>query len=71
MNFINDIHAVCMNSLVQVAILAAMFFLLAWMALSVPVVEWSWTTGQCVRVIPPDAGTCNRLPGHYARVWVR
>ena len=42
-----------------------------WMALAVPVVEWSWTTGECVRVLPPEAGRCDQLPERYERVWVR
>ena len=52
-------------------LVAAMFFFLIWLALSVPIVEWSWSTRECVRVIPPEAGTCNQLPKRYERVWVQ
>ena len=40
-------------------------------ALAVPVVEWSWTTDECVRVLPPKGGDCRTLPERYTRVWVR
>ena len=49
----------------------AIFLWVIWMALAVPVVEWSWTTGECVRVLPPEAGCCDQLPERYERVWVR
>ena len=63
-----------MKTLIAGALVAALFsilFLLAWMALSVPLVEWSWSTQECVRVIPPEAGACDQLPTRYERVWVR
>ena len=46
-------------------------FALIWLALSIPVVEWSWTSKECIRVIPPEAGTCDQLPDRYEPVWVR
>lgn len=52
-------------------LVAALFFFLTWLALSVPVVRWSWSTRECVQVIPRAAGTCNQLPKRYERVWVR
>ena len=51
--------------------LSVLIFGLIWLAFSIPVVEWSWTTLECVRVIPPEAGTCDDLPKRYERVWVR
>ena len=42
-----------------------------WNVAAVPVVEWSWTTGECVRVEPTEAGRCDQLPERYERVWVR
>ena len=60
-----------MKGLGALAILAALFFLVTWIALSVPVVEWSWTTQECVSVSPHEAGTCDQLPERYERVWVR
>ena len=60
-----------MRDFFAVALVAAMWLLLIWTALSVPVVEWSWTAKECVRVIPPEAGTCDQLPKRYERVWVR
>ena len=47
------------------------FIVVMWMALTVPVVEWSWANGECVRVLPPEAGRCDQLPARYERVWVR
>ena len=60
-----------MSRLFAVALLAAMFLWIIWTAVSIPVVEWSWTRQECVRVIPPKAGTCAQLPDRYERVWVR
>ena len=52
------------------AILAILYLVVIWMALVLPVVEWSWTNGECVRVLPPEAGRCDQLPDRYERVWV-
>ena len=60
-----------MKNIFAAFLLAMMWIAVLWMAVSVPVVEWSWLTGECVRVVPPEAGTCNELPGRYERVWVR
>ena len=49
----------------------AIFVCVLWMVLTTPVVEWSWTKGECVRVIPPEAGRCDHPPARYERVWVR
>ena len=49
----------------------AIFVWVLWIVLTTPVVEWSWTTGECVRIIPPEAGHCGALPDRYERVWVR
>ena len=57
--------------LASATVLFFLCLLLIWMALSMPVVEWSWTTGECVQVIPPEAGDCDQLPERYERVWVR
>ena len=51
--------------------LTLLWFLIIWIAESIPVVEWSWTTQECVRVFPPEAGTCDLLPERYEKVWVR
>ena len=59
-----------MKDLAAGAFLVALFLLLAWMALSVPVVEFSWETKECIRVIPPEAGTCAQLPKRYEWRWV-
>ena len=56
------------------AIIALVAFLYLWLiriSIALPVVEWSWTTGACVRVIPPEAGRCDQPPARYERVWVR
>ena len=60
-----------MKSLGATAALCLLWLSLFWLALSVPIVEWSWTTGECVRVIPPEAGTCDQLPKRYEKAWVR
>ena len=43
--------------------LVLLCLLVIWMALSMPVVEWSWSTGECVRVLPPEAGDCDQASG--------
>lgn len=43
----------------------------AYLWLSTPEVQVSNATGQCVRVIPADAGTCENLPDRYVQVWVK
>ena len=60
-----------MKDLLAVALLAALLLLAVWAASSVPAVEFSWTTKECVRVIPPEAGTCDDLPERYEKVWVQ
>ena len=60
-----------MKDLIAVTLWAALFLLMTWTALSIPVVEVSWTTKECVRVVPTEAGTCDQLPDRYERVWVR
>ena len=60
-----------MKALFPIALLALCFFALTWIALSVPVVEWSWSAQECVSVSPAEAGTCDQLPERYERVWVR
>ena len=60
-----------MKDLGALSFLAALVFLLVWMALSIPVVEWSWSTRECVQVIPPESGSCDQLPKRYERAWVR
>ena len=65
---------VAVSRLCAFAIIALVAFLYLWLiriSLAVPVVEWSWTTGECVRVLPPEAGRCDQLPERYERVWVR
>ena len=59
-----------MKDLLAFSLLAALFFLII-RALSVPVVEWSWTRKECVSVEPSSAGDCENLPERYDRVWVR
>ena len=39
--------------------------------LGTPAVHQSHTTGACVRVEPPQAGTCQALPERYSVVWVQ
>ena len=60
-----------MKEITAGALLAALVFLMIWMALSIPVVEVSWATKECVRVVPTEAGSCDQLPDRYDRVWVR
>ena len=60
-----------MKALFSMGLLVLCFFALIWLALSVPVVEWSWTAQECVSVSPHEAGTCDQLPDRYERVWVR
>ena len=60
-----------MKNLISGALVAALVFLMIWMALSIPVVEVSWATKDCVRVVPTSAGSCDQLPDRYERVWVR
>ena len=45
--------------------------LLTWLAVSVPTVHRSHSTGECVRVIPSSAGTCNQLPKKYTTTWIQ
>ena len=47
------------------------FVWVMWMVLTAPVVYVRWTTMECVKVIPPEAGTCDALPKRYERVWVK
>ncbi len=39
---------------------------------SYPVVEYSWETQECVRVINVngDIGSCERVPERFVHVWV-
>ena len=60
-----------MKNLISGALVAALVLLMTWMALSIPVVEVSWATKECVRVVPTEAGSCDQLPDRYERVWVR
>ena len=60
-----------MKHLSFIALLVALFYLVIWIATSVTIVEWSWTTQECVRVIPPEAGSCDQLPDRYERRWVK
>ena len=48
-----------------------LFSWMMWMVFTAPVVYTSWTTRECVKVVPPEAGTCDDLPKRYERVWVR
>ena len=58
-------------SVALLALLALMYLVVIWTVLILPVVEWSWTTGECVLVLPTEAGRCDQLPERYERVWVR
>ena len=60
-----------MKELAATALLSGLFCVVIWAALRVPIVEWSWTTRECVQVLPSEAGNCEQLPGRYTRVWVR
>lgn len=35
-----------------------------------PTVHRTWPAGECVRVVPKAAGTCDTLPDRYEVVWV-
>ena len=65
-----------MKNLFAGALLAALFLSVIWMALSVPVVEWSWADGfECVRVHRrqrPEAAINSRAYGgaRYLRAGV-
>ena len=43
----------------------------AYLWLSTPDVWVSHSTGECVKVVPADAGTCENLPDRYVQVWVK
>ena len=60
-----------LKELVAVVLLAALVLFLIWLANRVPVVDWSWATKECVRVVPSEAGTCDQLPKRYESVWVQ
>ena len=62
--------AVAGKALVFAVVLTWFVFAVAW-ALQLPRVDWSLTRDVCVRVEPPEAGTCEELPTLYERVWVR
>ena len=50
-------------------VLAGLLLAVVW-AIQVPIVEWSLSRDACVRVEPPEAGSCAVLPSRYERVWV-
>jgi len=45
--------------------------LLFYLSISVPVVHFSHSQHQCIRVIPASAGSCNNLPKRYSTTWLR
>ncbi len=53
------------------AVLGSAVFVVLGDALSLPVVEYSYSSGECVRVIGPTLYTCDNLPRRYQHVWVR
>ena len=50
---------------------ATMMALLFYLSISVPVVHFSHSQHQCIRVIPASAGSCNQLPKKYSTTWLR
>ena len=54
------------KALVFTLVLAWFVLAVAW-ALQLPRVDWSLTRDVCVRVDPPEAGTCAALPPRYHR----
>lgn len=52
------------------AVIAAFGYCLA-IIINTPVVEVSHETATCVRVLPPEAGSCEDLPARYELVWVK
>ena len=52
------------------AILISTFLWIIFLWTSTPEVHFSTSTGACVRVVPPSAGTCTQLPTSYVHIWV-
>lgn len=44
---------------------------LFWDGLGIPSVHWSWSTRECVKVVPAKAGSCDNLPEKYDLIWVK
>ena len=42
-----------------------LFSVIAHLAISTPVVQFTHLTHKCLQVIPPEAGTCTNLPKRY------
>lgn len=38
---------------------------------SIPVVHKSYSSQQCVRVVPITAGSCDNLPEKFTLIWTR
>lgn len=54
-----------------IIVLASVCAAAAIYALRIPTVQVSNTTHKCVKVVPASAGTCDKLPAKYERVWVK
>lgn len=52
-------------------VLGSAIFVVLGDALSLPVVEYSYSTNECIRVIGPTLYTCENLPHRYQHVWIR
>lgn len=59
--------------LLMCALLAAFIGYALHQAINTPVVHFSWSTKECVRVLGPEGHpySCENLPDSYERVWVR
>lgn len=59
-----------MNKLLIIAVLVTLFSGFVYL-LDMPEVWVSHTSGECVKVVPAEAGTCENLPPKYERVIVK
>lgn len=58
--------AILIGTAVCVLLIASILY-----ALSIPVVQFSWETRDCVAVLYSDVHTCENLPTRYEREWVK
>jgi len=63
-----EVRVMIRNVLAVAILFAAMLACLYWYV-SLPIVVTSHSTGQCVTVMPQEAGDCDNLPAKYTSEW--
>lgn len=54
-----------------VAVLVLIWLGVVGSVVGTPVVRYSNSTGECVAVLPPEAGDCSDIPARHSREWVK